>query len=203
MRRYEWLGPAYDVVSLEWPVYRPARVDAVQALRLGPGQDVLDVGCGTGLSFGLLRAVVGSDGSVTAVDRSASMLATAQRRAVRIGGRSQLVRADAAALVDTLGESPRFDGALAAYSLSLMPDWPHAWRAMRMLVRPGGRIAVVDLDVPSDAGLPVRALARAACVLGGSDPRRAPWRRVEEELADVVAHDHAAGHVRVRVGTRP
>lgn len=173
----------------------------MRALRLAPGQAVLDVGCGTGLSFGLLRAAVGPHGSVTGVDRSDSMLAAARRRAARGGAAVRLVQGDAAALVDVLGESARFDGVLAAYSLSLIPDWPRVWEAMRTVVRPGGRIAVVDLDVPPDARLPVRAFARAACALGGSDPQRAPWRRVEEELADVVARDHAAGHVRVRVGT--
>ncbi len=62
-RRRYWAGaPGYDLVSLEWPLYRPGRVAGVQAARLRPGQQALDVGCGTGLSMPLLSAAVGPAG---------------------------------------------------------------------------------------------------------------------------------------------
>ena len=47
-----------------------------------PGQRVLDVGCGTGLSLPLLRAGVGETGRVYGFDQSPEMLAIARRRAV-------------------------------------------------------------------------------------------------------------------------
>jgi SAM-dependent methyltransferase len=56
------------------------RADAVQRLRLQPGDTVLDFGCGTGLSFALLVGAVGAEGRVVGVGISPDMLARARAR---------------------------------------------------------------------------------------------------------------------------
>jgi arsenite methyltransferase len=56
------------------------RRNAVDLLQLEPGQVVMDVGCGTGLSFELLLEHIGPTGQVLAFEQSPDMFALAQRR---------------------------------------------------------------------------------------------------------------------------
>ncbi len=64
---------------------QPIRVKTINLLQLQPGDTVLDVGCGTGLSFELLRHQVGEQGLVLAFEQSPDMFAQAQERARRMG----------------------------------------------------------------------------------------------------------------------
>src|SRR4029077_6926179 len=74
----------YDITSRLYPVpgypQRTQRLRAVQALRLRPGDSVIDMACGTGLNFALLEKVVGPGGRIVGVDLTDAMLARAQDR---------------------------------------------------------------------------------------------------------------------------
>lgn len=200
--RYSRVAPLYDLLSGE-PVYRAGRVAAVEALRLSRGDQVLDLGCGTGLNFPLLHAAVGPSGRIVGVDASPEMLAQAHRRAVDHGwGNVTLLQADATSL-DVRQVAGALDGGgadavLATYALSLMPRWRRAWAAARAVARPGARFAVVDMRLPTGVGRP---LARLAMTLGGADPTAEPWTAVEAQCQDVVSASLRGGHVQVRVGT--
>ncbi|HEV2173721.1 MAG TPA: methyltransferase domain-containing protein, partial [Nitrospira sp.] len=61
---------------------------AVDRLRLKRGDVVLDVGCGTGLSFRLLEPWIGGEGSVIGIEQSPDMLAQARKRIARNGWRN-------------------------------------------------------------------------------------------------------------------
>ncbi len=61
-------------------VSREFRAAAVERLALQPGDTVIDLGCGTGLSLRLLTDAVGPEGRVIGVDASPDMLARARRR---------------------------------------------------------------------------------------------------------------------------
>ncbi len=57
----------------------------IERLRLRPGQVVLDVGCGSGVSLALLRERVGSEGTVFGFDQSPEMLALARKKCLEKG----------------------------------------------------------------------------------------------------------------------
>lgn len=202
--RYTHGARFYDVLSGEWPVYRIGRRVGIDALRLRPGNRVLDVGCGTGLNFPLLLATVGTAGSVVGVDASPAMLARACARVRRAGwGNVSLRLADAAQLRTALGPDPGFDAVLFTYALSIMPDWRDVWEQAWEALRPGGRAAVVDLTLPRGRGRVFALPARLACWTGGVDPTREPWRAVARDCVEVAEWSLRSGHIHVTAGARP
>ncbi|WP_309484141.1 class I SAM-dependent methyltransferase [Pseudarthrobacter sp. NS4] len=207
--KYTTFAPFYDALSGEYPVYRAGRILGIEALGPQPGQQVLDLGCGTGLNFPLLQECVGPAGTIIGIDRSAQMLEQARRRVEAAGWRNViLVRADAVLMdpaavradIAQQGGAPASDAALATYALSLMPEWRKAWANIAALLRGQGRAAVVDMQEPEGWGRVFTPLARAACALGGADIQAHPWRAVEEDCTDVVRSSARSGHVQVRAG---
>ncbi len=198
--RYTVSARFYDVVSLEWPVYRAGRVTAIRAMGLRPGMRVLDLGCGTGLNHPLLQDAVGPTGTVIGVDSSRQMLAQARRRANRHGWRNVELRLADMTQVDGLGT---VDAVIATYTLSVVPGWEQAWARAMAATRPGGWMAVVDMQLPVGLARVAAPLARLACAVGGSDIHAHPWTAVERDCTEVTAVSLRCGHVQVRVGTRP
>ena len=64
------------------------RLQTIDRLALRPGDRVLDVACGTGLSFRWLREAVGADGEVVGIDISPDMLGLARQRVNEAGWRN-------------------------------------------------------------------------------------------------------------------
>jgi SAM-dependent methyltransferase len=76
-RKYRGLAAAYD---RRIRLVAPIRRRVIHRLRLQPGDRVLDMGCGTGASFAVLREAVGPAGRVTGVELSEEMAGIARRR---------------------------------------------------------------------------------------------------------------------------
>ncbi|MER5980332.1 class I SAM-dependent methyltransferase [Streptomyces sp. NPDC001857] len=152
-----------------------------------PG-DLLDLGCGTG-SLSLLAAERGH--RVTGVDLSPAMLGRAREK---LAGRDAVfLLGDAAA--PPVGER-RFDVVLVRHVLWALPDPARALRHWRDLLRPGGRLVLVEgvwgtvtpVGIPADrlTGLltPLTAHARVERLSGDAEL----WgRAVEDERYAVVA----------------
>lgn len=203
--RYRFSARYYDLISAEWPVYRAGRIAAINLLALRPGQRILDIGCGTGLNFCHLQRRIGPTGSITGVDASPQMLDRARRRARSAGWNNiRLIEADATALdAATLDAGDGFDGAISSYALSLMPNWSRAMALMMAVTRPGGRVAVVDMQKPTAWAAVWTPLAQLACLLGGSDIGAHPWTAIDSSLTDVRTVSLRGGHIQVRVGSVP
>ncbi len=112
---------------------------AVEFINGSGARKVLEVGVGTGLALPFYT----SDIEVTGVDYSAEMLAKASRR-VQEGGFShvrQLRRMDARAL-----EFPDeiFDLAVAMHVMSVVPEPARVLNEMARVVRPGGKVLIVN-----------------------------------------------------------
>lgn len=202
LRTYRALAPVYDVVSLERLLYREGRQSVVRAVHLEPGQQVLDVGCGTGLSMPLMSERLGLTGHVIGIDPNQAMLAQAAKRPG--AANRTLIQADAEKLAQqTLTEhgiSGTIDAALFCYTLSVMPDWARAWDHITALLTSGARVGIVDVAPPTVGGPPTRLLARALTRIGHSNIHSRPWTALQETCSNIEHHVFTGGHVQVWAG---
>jgi demethylmenaquinone methyltransferase/2-methoxy-6-polyprenyl-1,4-benzoquinol methylase len=155
--QYDRMGA---VLSLgQDPRWRRAMVEAIDPQ---PGQRVLDVATGTGLVALELVRRGGCD--VTGLDQSEAMLARARSRlasAPELAGRLRFVHGEAERLPF---EDGRFDALTFTYLLRYVEDRDATMRELARVVRPGGRIGMVEFGVPET---PVaHALWRAHTRLG-------------------------------------
>jgi ubiquinone/menaquinone biosynthesis C-methylase UbiE len=130
------------------------------ATGIGPGNAVLDLGCGAGIYFSPVRAAVGRAGRLVGVDLSTAAVRRSRERVEREGWDNvEVHHADAA--TDDLGEA-RYDAVFAMYSLSAIPDYRAAIRRAHTALRPGGRMFVADVRlVPGGRAAPLIRLLRA------------------------------------------
>jgi phosphatidylethanolamine/phosphatidyl-N-methylethanolamine N-methyltransferase len=135
-RVYSSYSGIYDV--LFGTIFHRSRCHAVDLLGLRPGQEVLEVGVGTGLSLPLYPRWC----RVTGIDLSEKMLEKGRdklRRHPRVDAR--LIRMDATTMDF---EANRFDAVLAAYVMSTVPDPQRTLREMVRVCRPGGTIVLLN-----------------------------------------------------------
>jgi ubiquinone/menaquinone biosynthesis C-methylase UbiE len=137
VQRYGW-DKAAAHYERTWQVQlEPAQSMLLDMAGLVPGEDVLDVACGTGLVALRAARIVAPTGTVQATDISEEMIATAQEvaRAQRIAN-CTFKRMDAEMLAL---ESGTFDVALCALGLMYAPDPERAVTEMHRALKPGGR----------------------------------------------------------------
>ena len=118
------------------------RRDLVEALRITPGDRVVELGAGTGRVAAYFAEQVPALSSLTLVDLCPALLAQARQR-TELWPRTQVVQADI-----TSWQPPWLvDKVYCSYALTMVPDWFLAVdNAIRML-RPGGLFGVVDFQV--------------------------------------------------------
>ncbi|MFJ2904762.1 class I SAM-dependent methyltransferase [Streptomyces sp. NPDC087212] len=138
--------------GLRDPGVRRAWAERLAGWLPGRPGEVLDLGCGTG-SLSLLASEQGH--RVTGVDLAPAMLALA--RAKLAGRDAEFLVGDAAA--PPVGER-RFDAVLVRHVLWTLPDPAHVLRTWRGLLRPGGRLILVEgvWGTVDPAGIPADQL---------------------------------------------
>jgi SAM-dependent methyltransferase len=124
-------------------VFQRARMRA--ALGARPGERGLDVGCGPAFLACELGREVGPSGRIVGLDESPEMLEAARARIDRegLGDRVEVREGDAARLGFPAAS---FDFVTVAQVYLYVPDVEGALAAAARVLRPGGRLAVVDTD---------------------------------------------------------
>ncbi len=135
-KAYAKWAPIYDIIYSR--ILRPGRNEAVKAA-LSCGQEILEVGVGTGLSLGDYPAgyrVTGIDLSKPMLDKAAEKLADLSSHSV-----TGLVVMDACRLGF---RDATFDAVVGQYMITLVPDAELALDEFARVVKPGGEIILVN-----------------------------------------------------------
>jgi demethylmenaquinone methyltransferase/2-methoxy-6-polyprenyl-1,4-benzoquinol methylase len=136
---FDRIAPVYDAMNRVMTAgldrrWRRLTADAVAR----PGARVLDACCGTG---DLALACARAGARVTGLDFSERMLERARRK----GPELEWVRGDALALPFADGS---FDGATVGFGVRNLADVELGLRELRRVLRPGGRIGVLEITRP-------------------------------------------------------
>jgi demethylmenaquinone methyltransferase/2-methoxy-6-polyprenyl-1,4-benzoquinol methylase len=146
---FDRIAPTYDFLNhllsagmdLWW------RRQAVRALGLQSGQQVLDVASGTGdLAFAALSGE--PNVQVVGVDLATRMLARAEAKRRRRGiarHRYQVLAGDAMHLPFA---SNRFDAAMIAYGIRNVPDMDMAFTEFHRVLKPRGSLCILEFSLP-------------------------------------------------------
>lgn len=149
LEQYRRHAPGYDASARRTMAIRRR---CVERLALRPGDRVLDVACGTGLSFALLAERVGAGGEVIGVELSPEMMQQARARAARL----PQVR-----LIEGSMEQARLDGVFDAVLFHYTHDVlqsPPALANIFAHAKPGARVAVAGVKHPPAWLFPLRLL---------------------------------------------
>ncbi|MBX9582966.1 MAG: class I SAM-dependent methyltransferase [Gemmataceae bacterium] len=137
-----WLTPLYDLRCEAMGLGRRFRRDVLARLALGRDERLIDVGCGTGRL--LAEAALSHPGvAAVGIDPDPGVLAIAARHLARWRGRVALHAARAEALPLPDGT---FDAAVSSLAFHHLPTPAKraALREIRRVLRPGGRLLLVD-----------------------------------------------------------
>ena len=128
-----------------------ARELGLSLLAARPGERILEIGFGTGSSLMPIAANVGATGAVAGIDISPGMLSVARQR-MREGNPAAAVDLRIGAVPPIPFGDAAFDAVFMAFTLELFPDdtIPLVLREIRRTLQPGGRLAVVSMDIGTD-----------------------------------------------------
>jgi SAM-dependent methyltransferase len=187
IEQYRRAAPGYDRHMRRYARWQRMAVDR---LELTPGQSVIDVACGTGLNFPLLRESVGGQGLVVGIDLSPEMIAIARGRIAAEGWDNvELVEA----AVEDAPLKLTADAALFSFSHDVLQSAPAVGNVVAHL-RPGGRVASVGAKL-ADPWNPVNFFVRRAArpYLTTLDGLDRPWRGLEHYTGQMHSKSLALG----------
>jgi len=175
-RVFESVATRYDLMNdlMSGGLHRWWKRFAVELSGVRPGQRVLDVAGGTADLSRLFAKRVGPDGAVVLSDINAAMLAVGRDRLLDAGHAAQAVECDAEKLPFPKNH---FDCVIVAFGLRNMTHKEQALAEMVRVLRPGGRLLVLEF---SHAWKPLQPFYDAYSL------------KVLPLLGKIVAHDAAS-----------
>ena len=137
---FDQIAPRYDLVNrvMTFCIDQRWRRRAVRGLAVGSGDRVIDLGCGTG---DLMEEVARTGATPVGADVSFEMMVNGRRRM----GHLPFLRADAQQLPFA---DASFDAAISGFALRNFTSIPDALRETARVLKPGGRLAILEVNVP-------------------------------------------------------
>ncbi|MGD8895027.1 MAG: methyltransferase domain-containing protein [Acidobacteriota bacterium] len=153
---YDRISRVYDAISDASE--HESRERGLELVAPAEGEQILEVGFGTGQVLVPLARAVGSAGGVSGIDLSEGMALVARRR-LEDAGLGDRVELRVGAAPPLPWPDSRFDAVTMSFTLELFPDdvIPELLAESRRVLRPGGRLGVVSMAV-SPRGKPESAL---------------------------------------------
>jgi len=140
---YDFTANLYYLFGYREWAYRKM---AVKALKLQPGDTVLELACGTGINFPLYQRYIGPEGRIIGVDITDAMLDQAQKRVASQRWKNVvLFQHDAATYRTPLP----VNAAISTYALSLFPDLEQVFKNIFASLLLNGQFALLELKIPS------------------------------------------------------
>lgn len=184
LARYREHAAGYDASALRT---LPLRYRTIWNLSLAPGDAVLDVACGTGLSFALIEEAIGPSGRLVGVELSPEMAARGQARIERAGW------TNAELLVGSMEDADlgRPRGPFDAVAFNFTHDVLQSDAAIANIMKackPGARVAVAGSKLLPWYLAPFNAYVRwnNAPYLTTQRGLRKPWGRLERYVPDLA-----------------
>ena len=175
--KYRRRAAHYD---LELMPFEPVRTKAIETLAPQAGDTVLDIGCGTGLSFAPLLQCIGASGRIVGVDPSPDMLEQARQRVAHNGW------SGVALLEATAEDAPlqgKADAALFHFTHDVLRD-PQALDHVLAHLKPGARVVASGLQWAPPWLLPTNLFVLGAALYSMStmDGLAQPWTLLANRL---------------------
>ncbi|ODT37038.1 MAG: hypothetical protein ABS55_04400 [Lautropia sp. SCN 70-15] len=176
--RYRAHAAGYDASARR---SMPARLRTIERLALQAGNVVLDVGCGTGLSFAPILERIGPGGRLVGVEVSPEMIALASERCEREGWRNVDL------LLSTVEQAPfgeSFDAVLFHCAHDVLRSRPALDRIFAA-TRPGARVAAAGMKLGPWWSAPLNPLVRrrARPYMTTFEGLERPWSLLEGYLS--------------------
>jgi demethylmenaquinone methyltransferase / 2-methoxy-6-polyprenyl-1,4-benzoquinol methylase len=148
---FDRIAGVYDLMNTAMTagLHRRWRERAAELTLAGPGSRVLDVATGTGDLAIELAGRVSPGGEVVGCDFAEGMLARARRKASLPGGRRVEPRFEWADALELPYEDGSFDAAAVGFGARNFSDLPRGLRELARVVRPGGRVVVLEITSPT------------------------------------------------------
>lgn len=195
LAQYRRRAPGYDT---ELAFFEPIRREAIARLDLHRGDAVLDVGCGTGLSFEQLHDRVGKAGRIVGIEQCPEMLARAEARVEQNHWRNvDLVCAPAA----TARMAVHADAALFHFTHDVLRERAAIGNIFAHLRR-GARVVASGLQWAPAWAWPANGFVLLAAMYSVTsfDGLGKPWDILARRLSDVEVRTSALGGIYIMSG---
>jgi ubiquinone/menaquinone biosynthesis C-methylase UbiE len=180
-KRYDRSAILLYLLGFRHEAYRKR---AIGCLALKAGDTVVDLGCGTGLSFSLLLTQIGPSGRIIGVDLTDAMLEQAHLRIAAHGWSNiELVKSDITDYAFPQG----IDGILSTFALTLTAGFDDVIRKGAWALLPEKRFVILDFKRPTGWLMNVIAPVLAKLLTGAFGgtidmASRKPWHSLEKYL---------------------
>ena len=197
LAQYRSRASFYD---LELALFEPVRQEALSLLALRRGDTVLDVGCGTGLSFARLQQDIGPTGRIVGVEQCPEMLQLAQRRVEQQGWTNVTLLC---APVETAAIPVKADAALFHFTHDILRS-PEAVAHVVAHLKPAAHVVAAGIQWAGPWAWPVNwfvlpAALRSTTSLEGLDK---PWDKLAGLFGSLDVQTRCMGAVYIASGAR-